>query len=199
MPLYTPFDQATWGKGDARVSAGLIVWKQTLTPSDGKVLGTYKNGKPAIIEKAHGKGRSVLFGFLPGQAYLKSGLKIIPADRGAVDASSTHYLPTAMDKGLRAALVDAFLPADFARQVICSETLVETSCIDTVRPKKRLAVPLMNYSGKKIAKLTIKIRGIKRANSVRSVEQGKLKPVFADGYLTIELPLNITDMLLIDL
>tara|TARA_B100001971_G_scaffold204377_1_gene220442 strand:+ start:151 stop:3294 length:3144 start_codon:yes stop_codon:yes gene_type:complete len=199
LPLYTPFDQATWGEGDAKVSAGLMVWKQTLTPSDGKVLGTYKNGKPAIIEKAHGKGRSVLFGFLPGQAYLKSGLKIIPADRGAVDASSTHYLPTAMDKGLRAALVDAFLPADFARQVICSETLVETSCIDTVRPKKRLAVPLMNYSGKKIAKLTIKIRGIKRANSVRSVEQGKLKPVFADGYLTIELPLNITDMLLIDL
>ena len=198
LPLYVPFDQATWGDSDAKVNAGLMVWKQNLMPSDGKVVGFYKNGKPAIIEKQHGKGRSVLFGFLPGQAYLKSGLKIIPADRGAVDASSTHYLPTEMDKGLRAALVDVFLPKDFVRQVVCSEDLVETACIDTIKPIKRLAVPLMNYTGKEVKKLTVKISGIKKASSVRSVEQGKLTATFADGYMTVELPLDITDMLLID-
>ncbi|SVB15208.1 uncharacterized protein METZ01_LOCUS168062, partial [marine metagenome] len=199
LPLYVPFDQVTWGQEDAKVSAGVMVWKQALAPSDGKVVGAYKNGKPAIIEKQHGKGRAVLFGFLPGQAYLKSGLKIIPADRGAVDDSSTHYLPTAMDKRLKAALVDSFLPKDFVRQVTCSEDLVETSCIDTIKPKKRLAVPLMNYTGEKIEKLTIRIAGIKKASSVRSVEQGKLRATFADDQMTVGLPLDITDMLLIDL
>ena len=199
LPLYVPFDQVTWGEDEGKVDAGVMVWKQALAPSDGKVIGTYKDGKPAIIEKQHGKGRSVLFGFLPGQAYLKSGLKVIPADRGAIDDSSTHYLPTKMDKVLRDALVKAYLPEDFQRQVNCSVAMVESSCIDTVKPKKRLAVPLMNYTGENIEKLKVEVPGITKASSVKSVEQGVLKATFADGQMTVELPLNITDMLLIDL
>lgn len=199
LPLYEPFDQATWGEGAAKVNAGLMIWKQSLVPADGKVVGTFANGKPAAIEKQHGKGKAVLFGFLPGQAYLKSGLLIRPADRGAVDESFTHFLPTDMDKKLRAALVDAFLPTDFVRPVICSEDLVETTCIDTAKPKKRLAVPLMNYTGKPIAELTVLLNGLKKARQVSSVERGKLKYTKQDGNIVVTLPLGITDMLLIDL
>ena len=57
----------------------------------------------------------------------------------------------------------------------------------------------MNYTGEKIEKLTIRIAGIKKASSVRSVEQGKLRATFADDQMTVGLPLDITDMLLIDL
>ena len=58
---------------------------------------------------------------------------------------------------------------------------------------------MMNYSGKKINMLTLKINGIKKASSVRSVKQGKLKATFADNHMTVTLPLYIADMLLIDL
>ena len=61
----------------------VIVWRQTLEPADGTVLGWYKDGRPAVVAKSHGKGRAYLFGFLPGQAYLKSGLLNAPPDRGA--------------------------------------------------------------------------------------------------------------------
>ncbi len=36
-------------------------------------VGQKQAGKPAVVEKSHGKGRAVLFGFFPGMAYLKSG------------------------------------------------------------------------------------------------------------------------------
>jgi hypothetical protein len=99
---------------------------------------------------------------------------------------------------LRAALVDDFLPAGFIRPVVCSETLVESSVIDTpalAGAPARLGVPLMNYTGKPIAKLEVKLTG---AKTIRSVEHGVLKPETRDGATFVTLPLNVADMLLID-
>ncbi len=199
LPLYEPFDYVSWGEGDRKVErAGVMVWKQALKVGDGKVIGAFQDGKPAVVEKKQGKGRTVLFGFLPGQAYLKSGLRVIPYDRGWNDESAAHYLPTTMDPQLRRALVDDFLPAGFVRPVACSEPLVETTCIDTEKPAKRLAVPLMNYTGKPISQLTVTIPGLARAAGVRSVEHEKVAYAFKDGGLTVTLPLEVADMLLID-
>ena len=200
LPPYKPLDYVTWGEPDNRhEDVGVVVWKQTLKPGDGKVIGTYRDGKAAVIEKRHGKGRAVLFGFLPGQAYLKSGLPHRPVDRGSTNDAFTHFLPTDMEVGLRRGIVDEFLPPDFERQVVCSETLVETTCIDTVKPKKRLAVPLMNYTGKPIAALTVTVRGVRKARAVRSVEHEKLNYSFEGGSMTVTLPLDVADTLLIDL
>ncbi|HUT33045.1 MAG TPA: beta-galactosidase trimerization domain-containing protein [Planctomycetota bacterium] len=193
-----PVAVAKWGEGEKAVSAEAIAWRQALEPKDGKVLGTFADGKPAVIEKRHGKGRAVLFAFLPGLAYLKSGLPLMPPDRGATERASAHFLPTGMDAKLRRALVDDFLPADFARPVECSETLVETTVIDTEKPSPRLAVPLMNYTGKPIRALTVKVRGVPSAASVRSVEQTRLRPKFEGDVMTLTLPLDVADMLLID-
>ncbi|MBM4031347.1 MAG: hypothetical protein FJ291_06120, partial [Planctomycetes bacterium] len=74
-----------------------IAWRQDLAPTDGKVIAKFTDGKPAIVEKPHGKGRAVLFAFLPGLAYLKSGLPLMPPDRGATERAAAHFLPTAMN------------------------------------------------------------------------------------------------------
>ncbi|MCJ8331026.1 MAG: beta-galactosidase trimerization domain-containing protein [Lentisphaeria bacterium] len=197
LPPYEPIDTVTWSHKGKNISAGVIVWKQKLVPSDGKVIGKYKDGSPAIIEKIHGKGRTVLFGFLPGQAYLKSALPLRPVDRSSNDGGYNHWLPTEMDKALRSAITD-FVPADYQRPVVCSEDLVETSCIDTTKPSKRLAVPLMNYSGKFIKALTVKIAGVKKIRSIRSVKYKKVKTSFDGDVMTVTLPLDVADILLID-
>jgi hypothetical protein len=200
LPRYKPFDYVTWGEGESTVTdVGVIAWKQDIVPEDGKVIGTYKDGKPAVIEKTHGKGKAILFGFLPGQDYLRSGLPLLPVDRGSNDDSYTHFIPTEMNPELRRALVDDLLPEKFARPVICSETLVETTCIDTTKPAKRLAVPIINYSAAPLAKLDITITGINKIKSIRSVEHKKVSYKVEDGNLIVTLPLDITDMLLIDL
>ena len=159
-------------------------------------MAQYRDGTPAVIEKKHGKGRAVLFGFFPGMAYERSGLPILPVDRGGTDArGSRHFLPTQMDVDLRRRLVDAMLPTGFIRPVICSEALVESTCIDS--PGK-LAVPLINYTGKRIDALTVRINGLTSPKSVRSVEHGPLKSETRNGATFIKLPIDITDMLLID-
>jgi len=73
-------------------------------------------------------------------AYEKSGLPILPADRGGTDAGFNHFLPTKMDVVFRQHFVERMLPKDFTRPVECSEPLVETTCIDS---KGKLAVPLI--------------------------------------------------------
>ena len=199
LPPYEPFDTVTWDGAGGRVSAGVIVWKQSLVPADGRVIGTYADGSPAVIEKRHGKGRTVLFGFLPGQAYLKSGLPLRPVDRGSTNDSFAHVLPTEMDAGLRGALVDNFLPTRFQRPVTCSVLLVEATAIDTARPQRRMAIPLMNFTGAPIRALTVRISGVAKAASVRSVERGRLNAQFQDGNMSVTLPLEVADMILVDL
>jgi hypothetical protein len=165
------------------------------------VLGWYRNGQPAVVAKAHGKGRAYLFGFLPGQAYLKSGLPIAPPDRGATDDANAHFLPTAMDVNLRARIVADFLRTANFRPVQCSVPLVETTCIDTPASQgksARLAIPLMNFSGHPIAYLTVRIDGLAKAKSIRSVRRGTLQPTVEGDATIVTLPLDVADMFLID-
>lgn len=198
LPTARPIDTAHWGRGMAGVGGvEVIAWKQPLEVTDGKVIGTFSDGSPAVVEKAHGKGRAALFGFLPGLAYMKSGLPVRPLDRGATNESFSHFLPTEMDRRLRAALADAFLPPGCPRPVSCSQPLVEATVIETAKPP-RLAVPLLNFSGKPIEKLTVKVRGLEGAAKVRSVVRGQLKAEFVGQTMVVELPLAVADMLLVD-
>ena len=198
LPPYTPLDTVTWHRGDQRMSdVPVILWKQSITPGGGRVIGTYRDGKPAVVETTHGKGKAVLFGFMPGLAYLKSGLPLRPWDRGSTDTAFCHFLPTEMDANLREALVDSFLPDGFLRDVECHPALVEATRIDSTNPP-RLAVPLMNYTGKPVNPLTVKIHGLSRASQVRSVEHGTLRPRFDKSTMILTLPIDVTDMLLID-
>lgn len=201
LPPYRPLDTVTWGKGDGAVSVPVLVWKQALSPADGAVLGTFKDGAAAVVAKSHGKGRAVLCGFFPGLAYERSGLPLRPVDRSGVDGGYNHFLPTSMDVKFRRRLVDEMLPKDVTRPVECSESLVEATLIDTPAmsgKRARLAVPLMNYTGKAIAKLTVRIPGAAGAKVVRSVERGALPAESREGALIVTLPLDVADMLLID-
>lgn len=217
LPGYEPMDVVNWNlaglpkddKGKANPSPSHVfnvpvcVWKQPLTVSGATVVGTFKDGSPAVVRKQHGKGRAILFGFLPGQGYLKSTLGVRPVDRGANAESFAHYLPTGMSPHIRARLVDDFLTRESAavRPVVTSDALVETTCIDTLdkdgKPTK-LAVPLVNWSGAEITSLTVTIRGLTQATRVRSVERGELKYSVGKGGIRVEMPLNVADMLLID-
>lgn len=202
LPPYQPMDRVRMPDILGRLmELPVIVWKQSLAAADGEIAGTFHDGTPAILTKLHGKGYAVLFGFLPGQAYLKSGLPLRPPDRGATDSAYAHYLPTEMDLGISASLVGQFLRVGFVRPVECSEPLVETTCIDT--PAKdgkpaRLAVPLLNFKGRLIERLTVKLNGLTGVKSVRSVKIGPLKMETKDGATVVTLPLDVADMLLID-
>lgn len=215
LPRYEPLDSVEWClRGLPKMpspnpipehifNVPVIAWKQPLTVTDGTMIGKFKDGTAAVVAKRHGQGRTVLFGFMPGQAYLKSGLPVRPVDRGASADSFTHYLPTGMSLVILARLTDDFLGfnARDAKPVVTTDGLVETTCIDTPakdgKPAK-LAVPLVNWSGSPLTSLTITIRSAEKITKVRSVELGELKFTEVKGGIQLNMPLNVADMLLID-
>ncbi|AMV24416.1 Beta-galactosidase trimerization domain protein [Gemmata sp. SH-PL17] len=215
LPQYEPMDTAHWHIGGLSkidpdpapspnhvFNVPVIAWKQALTATDGTVIGKFKDGSPAVITKRHGTGRAILFGFLPGQAYLQSGLPVRPVDRGANADSYAHFLPTGMRLHLLTRLADDFLGfgGRDAKPVVTTDGLVETMCIDT--PAKgdapaKLAIPLINWTGAEQTSLTVTIR-VDKVSKVRSVERGELKFTQLKGAIQINMPLNVADMLLID-
>ena len=217
LPRYEPMDVANWNfaglsKKDPDPNPSpnhvfnvpVMVWKQPLTVGDGTVIGKFKDGSPAVVKKSHAKGTTILFGFFPGQAYLKGALPVRPVDRGANPESFAHYLPTGMSAHLRGRFVDDFLPGRIgneARPVTTTDGLVETSCIDTFdkdgKPTK-LAVPLVNWSGGPLTSLTITIHGVDKVTKIRSVERGELKYIQGKGAIQLTMPLDVADMILID-
>src|SRR5450631_4412244 len=76
----------------------------------------------------------------PGSQGRQAGLPIRPADRSGVDAGFSHFLPTEMNARLLDHFVRGMLPEGFSIPVVCSEPLVESTCIDS---KGKLAVPLI--------------------------------------------------------
>jgi hypothetical protein len=207
VPFLTKHDLPRYEPIDVVDGIEVMVWKQPLTPTDGTVASKFKDDTPAVVSKAHGKGRAVLFGFLPGQAYMKHALPIRPVDRGASQDSFAHFIPTKVFGHVQEQVINDFLGRDLrngpARPVVCSEPLVETTCIDTTAKDgkpARLAVPLINWSGKPAEKLIVTIRDAGTVTRVRSVERGELKftPVAEKGVIVVELPLAVADMLLID-
>ena len=157
-------------------------------------------GKVALVTgAASGIGEAVAF-----ELARRAVKALVLVDRGANAESFAHYLPTGMSGHLCALLVDDFLPGRVgteARPVVTTDSLVETSCIDT--PAKdgkpaRLAVPLVNWTGAPLTSLTVTIRGVDKATKVRSVERGELKFTQGKGGIQIEMPLDVADMILID-
>lgn len=208
LPRYEPIDGVRLKpdfvrRGAAPGELPVVAWKQPLAPAGGTVYATFRDGSPAVVGAAHGKGAAYLYGFLPGQAYLKSGLPVRPVDRGASRDSYAHFLPTTADSRLRVQLVDAFLPPDdkTVRPVVASAPLVETTVIDTPakdgRPARH-AVTLINWGGASQKTLTVTLRGVDRATAVRSVERGPVPFAVKGGELVVTLPLDAADMLLID-
>jgi hypothetical protein len=214
LPQYEPMDAVEWclrglpkepspNPDPSHIfNVPVIAWKQPLKVTDGVLLGKFKDGSAAVVGKKHGDGRAILFGFLPGQAYLKSGLPVRPVDRGANADSFAHYLPTGMSLTILARLTDDFLgrSARDAKPVLTTDGLVETTCIDTPardgKPAK-LAVPLINWSGAEITSLTVTIRA-ENVSKVRSVERGELKFTQVKGGIQFQMQLDKADMLLID-
>lgn len=77
--------------------------RQRLDPLDGRALGRFADGAPAIVEHVYGQGHAILIGALPGLAYFQSGFPDPPPvpDRGP----GQHMPLTAFRADLRELIV----------------------------------------------------------------------------------------------
>jgi hypothetical protein len=103
--------------------------------------------------KATGKGRTVYCGFLPGLSYFKPAIPLRPVDRGTINESMDHFIPTAFHPAASALVGSP--AADIELPVTCSNSLVESGVIES---KLGRVVPLVNWSGGPVKDLTVTVR-----------------------------------------
>jgi len=161
---------------------GVIGVKVSLTPAGGRVIGRYKDGTPAVVENAFGKGRAVYVGSCPAITYAKEA-KFVPrelkekwpaAQRGFINGLARQTVP---------------------RLVECSLPVVEAGVYDS---DGGTALILANFTYEPIADFSVTLRVPKAVKSVRSVEKGPLRFSVSDGKVTMSLELGLNDVILFE-
>lgn len=170
------------------------VGKWTGIGKSAEVLGTFKDGTPALFQNKLRVGKALTCAALPGTAYVKPAIPDRPCDRGSTDEAFTHFLPTRFDLDLRTFIAMWAFAAGAQRPILTSEDLVETSWIES---RKGIAIPLINYTGQALKSLEVRVFDAGTVRHVSSVVQGQLEFTAERGELIVELPLDTADLLML--
>jgi hypothetical protein len=147
------------GNGPGGAAAlGVIGVKAEFAPvAVAEVLGQFKDGRPAIVRHAHGKGQTLYIGACPAIAYGK--------EAGFVPLALAEKWPA----GQRALIND--LARGVPRLVELSQPVVEAGVYDA---PAGTALVLANFTYQPIPKLQVRLGLLRPCQSARSLEQGRL-------------------------
>lgn len=166
--------------------------RQQLQVGDAKVLGTWKDGSAAVTVRELGKGKAFAVGTLPGTAYMKSGVKLIPWARGG---RHTLYNPADFSADAARLVNLAISEKPIPQAVVCSNALVEGTVLDH---KDGTLLTLVNWSNEPVKDVQVSIRLSAAPQTVRSVTQQRAIPVrYADGVAVITVDLAEGDFILL--
>lgn len=162
-----------------------------------KVEGTFADNSPALTRHSVGKGQALYFAFLPGLAYFKPALPLRPVDRGAVDDTLSHFLPTDFNEPIFTLLWHTSanpVNKTITIPVHCTDLLVEPTIIQA---PQGVVIPLVNWRPRSIKKLTV-IVGIPVPTGSVTLASGRPVQVRRDGDNTIfNLDLDVADALIL--
>ncbi len=152
LPFVSPIDfaKADAAGSDKAASLPVIGVRSRITAKTAKVTWKLNDGTPALTERAQGSGKAIYCAFLPGLAYYHPAVPKRPVDRGTVNESFAHFIPTQFHPAASAIIGSAL--AKVERPVTCSEKLVEPSVIQS---PKGTAVILVNWSAGPVKQLRL--------------------------------------------
>ncbi len=192
IPYLDVIQVASNGPGGAS-APGVIGVKVEFTPAAGaEVVGNFKNGGPAVVQHAYGKGRALYIGACPAIAYGKEA----------------NFVPLALAEKWPAgqrALINS-LARSVPRLVELSQPAVEAGVYDA---PAGTALVLANFTYQSIPRLQVRLGLPRPCKSVRSLEKGSLpfkmeKPAAADGRpdypvaAVFETSLGLNDIILFE-
>jgi len=173
-------------KGDGLPEISVIAYKQKIS-GKGKVLATFSDGTPALIEKNYGKGKIYLCGFMPGLSY-----------GATTNKWKNKNFATSFNEEIFKYFGIPLKASKYRKPVYVNTSGVETTVL---KSEKRKYVVVVNYCRDyekgKIDNLTVKIPEIKNYRKIWTVTESKVKILNKDG-LEISLPLDVADVLVIE-
>ena len=194
MPYLDEIQVKRGDAADARVAFGVIGAKVCFRPSGAIVTGTFRDGSPAVVENAFGKGRSLYVGACPAISYAKDA-KFVPSE-----------LKEKWPHGQRGFITSLAEQRRVPRPVELSHPVVEVGVYDS---EAGTAIVLANFTYEPIQDLKLTVQVPKRRRTVRSVERGPLpftvaeagKAASSAGYpdkVTFTLDLGLNDIIMIE-
>ena len=192
-----PIDTISFSNSELKgLKLDAYAYKQTFTPSTGKVIGKYEYGKPAALINNYGKGKAIIIGTLPGFAYIKPSIPMLPYGRSTYSKDElTSFIPTDYSNDVRKIVGFPINLARVVKEVETSEPLVEATIMQC-KDKNTILIPLVNYSLKDISALKIKLN-IKGIKSIKSQKQGEIKYEQTKDGVTFTLSLKLVDFLIL--
>jgi hypothetical protein len=158
-------------------SVHAVAWgpHDTLTrPDEGKTVGRFEDGSPAIVRRTVGNGAVVHFTWLPGLSYAKSSTR------------ANGRLPWNFSSVIRNWIVAPVQDAGVELPVEASEAMVETPMLSS---EAGAAITVLNWNNDPVKNLALIIRVPFRVGSVASVIHGPLK--FDSGLRAIHVSLSV--------
>ncbi|MEI7437403.1 MAG: beta-galactosidase trimerization domain-containing protein, partial [bacterium] len=194
-----PLDQVTLA-GGGTVNA-LCSREEFAVTKDAQVLGSYKNGKPALIEHTYGKGRAFYAGLLPGQAYLQPGMPVKPQGKSGPQSAYWMTEPMTWDTTAASVLLSPVKAAGVQPDTIASAPGV---VINRLKSEKSTVLTVVNLGQQVNGDLKdVEIR-VANAGSVKRAwscyhAKGNLLVDQKDGVAVVRLPtLGAADVIVLE-
>jgi hypothetical protein len=207
LTTLNPKDTVT--EGDTHID--VLGVKQTFANAGNgaQIKSTFKDGSPAAIRSAAGKGYILCEGYLPAIDYMRKAL-VAKGDvaKKAAEISDNNGIPGPDDveplklntkssnpwqypADVRNAIIAPVQTANVETPLICSVPLVDAVYMTS---PKGIVIPLANYTLQPIKKMALDIAVDRPVREVRSVYQGVLKyEKIGPHKIRINLPLDCTD------
>ncbi|MBA3683907.1 MAG: hypothetical protein H0W72_01500, partial [Planctomycetes bacterium] len=154
--------------GDAALDV-LCSRERFAAAADAQVLGTYaSDGSPAWIMRNHDKGRTYCTGTLPGQAFVRRGLPVVPMGKGGPESNSSHFEPVDYDEIARAMILAPLRDARIEPHIVVAHRCVVANRLET---PGAIVLPLVNLAEQHdgtLRDLAIIVRGVTAAKRVWS-------------------------------
>jgi hypothetical protein len=175
-----------------------LLARQTFVPiKKENVWAVYSTGESAAVAcDSFGEGTAWIVGTFAGSAYVQPAIPKRPYDRGSSDTNFNHFLPTAFSHDAQHVIISPLETTGVFQQrpVKTSEPLIDASVIEA---PQGFAVPLANFSGRAVQSLKVTIRDVPEFKSIESVRRGTLKYQREGKDITIQMPIDWADMVVI--
>ncbi len=166
------------------------------------VLGGVADGSPAFVSRKHGAGRAYYIGAMPGEAWAKKALPVMPCGKGGPENRTRYpqFEPVAFDAPAASAILRPLKDAGIAPDLRADQPNVV--CNRLAGPKGSVITVVNLGHGQKgpVQNLSVSIDGIASARKVWSYYQPKgLAHELKDGTLTIQLPeVKLADVVVVE-
>lgn len=155
----------------------------SLSLVNGKTLAVYEDGSCAIAEGTYGNGRIFCYGFWPGISY-----HLTP------DRSDYKKLPSGWSEDARKMVTIPAKISNTKKFVEISDPLIEGCYLES---EKGIAVVLLNWSGESKKEITVTVNDAENISRIESIENGKVKLEKSEKTISVKLPLNTVDVLML--